>query len=276
MSENYDALFLTPAEVEAVTEPEAAQEAAEGTPEPARDTPAEADPKTVTASPEVATASPEAASAPAEAASPFRVDTALIEQAEAVLAQIEARRNDLAARYERGEISFSEYRAQDRTLDRHQREADGVILQGQIEARVLQQRVQADWGAAVTEFRADPANAVFESEVALPLMKSALDSVRAREPNLTAQQQLHRAKRAVQSQLRALLGMESLPAPSESPATAPSVPRPVAPPTLGVVPTVDSNGPGEFAHLDRLTGIEYEKALSRLNPDQRERYLIGA
>lgn len=47
------------------------------------------------------------------------------------------------------------------------------------------------------------------------------------------------------------------------------------PRTLSDVPVAEANdtGQSEFAHLDNLSGIEFEKALSRLTPDQQDRYL---
>lgn len=47
------------------------------------------------------------------------------------------------------------------------------------------------------------------------------------------------------------------------------------PPTIGGLPaaaTTDPRDDGEFAHLDNLTGMEYERALARLTPDQKARY----
>lgn len=47
------------------------------------------------------------------------------------------------------------------------------------------------------------------------------------------------------------------------------------PRTLSDVPIAEANdtGQSEFAHLDNLSGIEFERALSRLTPDQQDRYL---
>jgi hypothetical protein len=47
------------------------------------------------------------------------------------------------------------------------------------------------------------------------------------------------------------------------------------PPTLGglpaAAPATGGDG-GEFAHLDKLSGIEYERAIARMTPDQRDRW----
>jgi hypothetical protein len=50
------------------------------------------------------------------------------------------------------------------------------------------------------------------------------------------------------------------------------------PTTLGGLPAAQEadTGKNEFDQLDGLTGIEYEKALTKLSPDQQKRYLEGS
>lgn len=51
----------------------------------------------------------------------------------------------------------------------------------------------------------------------------------------------------------------------------------VVPKTLADVPAAESEKPAtdEFAHLDKLTGLELEQAVARLTPDQQARYANG-
>lgn len=47
------------------------------------------------------------------------------------------------------------------------------------------------------------------------------------------------------------------------------------PPTLGGLPVSADSGAGdagEFSHLDRLTGMDFERALAKMTPDQKARY----
>ena len=50
--------------------------------------------------------------------------------------------------------------------------------------------------------------------------------------------------------------------------------------TLANIPAADIEHPGgdadEFAHLDRLNGLELEKAVSRMSEAERERYRAAA
>lgn len=213
------------------------------------------------------------ASAPQADPLPPTVDAGLYQQANEVLGQIEQRLVDLEAQYESGELSFKEFRATERTLLRHQREAEGVIQQAQIEARVTQATVQREWSQAVAEFRKDTTNQAFESPLTLPMMEAALHELRTQQPNLPAKDQLAQAKLNVQTQLRTLLG---LPADAAlTPKAAGAKPSIKAPPVLSIVPMAENNAIGEFAALDRLVGLDYEKALGKLTPDQQQRYLAA-
>lgn len=69
--------------------------------------------------------------------------------------------------------------------------------------------------------------------------------------------------------------------PSDAPKPPPPPPPPQRqrqiPPTLGSLPAAGeddlSGDGGRFAHLDRLTGLDYETALAALSPADRDRYL---
>lgn len=246
-------LFLTPTEVELLAEPESLE------------------PEAVGLEPEAVEAPQEAVEAPvAPEPVPTPVEPPLAAQALAAIAQIDALRDTLADKYEAGEISFKEFRAQERALERQQREAEGVVQQAQLHDQMLHTQSLRDWDNAVAEFRKDAGNAVFESPVTLPLMQSALNAIRSRTPGLSSAEQLLQAKTMVQGQMRALMGLDVLPAP-----------HPVAsrklPPSLGVVPVAYANESDiEFAHLDKLAGLPLEKAIARMTADQRERWLNAA
>lgn len=256
--------LLTDEELAAVAE-DAAETVAESAPETV-DAPVE---PTATADPTPEPAPPAAVEAPPV---PPTVDTGLYQQATSVLEQIEARLMALEAKYEAGELSFQQFRAEERTLARHQREAEGVVMQVRIEAQVAQQTVQREWDAAVREFRQDPGNQVLENPVVLPMMQAVLEDLRAKQPGLSAKDQLNQAKSLVQGQLRSLLGL-----PADAVVAKAQPPRSVikAPPVLSVVPTAEGNTISEFSGLDRLTGMEYEAALGKLTPEQQQRYLAA-
>lgn len=260
--------LLTDAEIEAAAEAEAdiqaetpeAQESPQGPVEaPQAEAPTQVAAQPVAPAPE-----------PSEPVSTVPVDS--LSQAASALDFIAQKLEALEAQYEAGELSFRDFRAAERTLLRHQREAEAVITQARIEAQVAQATVQRDWNSAVAEFRQDPANAAFETPITLPMMQVALNELRAKHPGLSSKDQLQHAKAYVQNQMRALLGLPT-DAPIAPVAPARSAIKP--PPTLSVVPVAAPNESGEFAALDRLKGLEYERALSKLTPDQQSRYLAA-
>lgn len=265
--------LLTEAELAAVNEAEAEAKAEAEAEAPKTEDAQEAAPEAQEAT-QAETPTPVAPEPVAPAPAPSEpspvVPAGEIQQAQAVLDQIAQKLESLEAQYESGEISFKEFRSAERTLLRHQHEAEVIITQARIEAQIQQATVQREWNAAVADFRKEPGNAAFESPVALPMMQAALNELRAKHPGLSSSEQLAQAKSVVQNQLRAMLGL-----PAETPVLPVASPtRPFkAPPVLSVVPTTENNAIGEFAALDRLTGLEYERALAKLTPEQQSRYL---
>jgi hypothetical protein len=53
--------------------------------------------------------------------------------------------------------------------------------------------------------------------------------------------------------------------------------HPDIPKTLANVPSAEANEDGgdEFAWLDKLKGMDYERALSKLSENERERYMAA-
>ena len=247
-------LFLTPTEVELLAEPEVL----------------DAEPLEPVVEAVEAVSAPEALD-PVLTTTPTPIPAVDPSPALQAIAQLDAQRDDLAAKYEAGELSFTDYRKQERVLERHQREAEAVIYQAQVQAQMRQEHSQRDWSAAVSDFRKDPANAVFESPVTLPLMEAALSAVRAQTPGIAATAQLQAAKTMVQGQMRQLLGMDALPV-AATPRTKPQIP-----PSLGGIPVAEPNESNiEFIHLDKMTGLQLEKAIAKMSADQRERWLNAA
>ncbi len=257
--------FLTASEAEMLAEVAAETET---------ETPESADPAPPAESADPAPATESADPAPAsEAVQPAGPDPLVQQQAVQTLQQIDAQRDALAAQYEAGEIGFAAYRTQERALERQARDAEGVLIQYRIETRVQQQQIQQTWDAAVTEFRQEPGAAAFESPVVLPMMEAALEAIRAKSPGLDAKSQLQQAKEVVQSQLRTLLGVDDIPAPVHTAQNAPTKPR-VMIPSLGSVPVAEANDSDlEFTHLGKLNGLALEKAVAKMSPDQRARWL---
>lgn len=225
-----------------------------------------------------APAEPEAKPEPVEAKRDrgYQADANTLSAAQAKLTEIDAAIDALADKYEAGELSFKDYRRAERDLAAQQTALRTEAVKAEVYADMQRQQSLREWNGAVEAFRADPANQAFESPAIIPLMKSQLDAL-WQEPGIAEKSHrwvLDEAKRRVQTQLRAVLGVAEA-----KPEAKPATPRPSAaavtiPPTLGRTPAALPNGAGgEFAALDSLNGIALEDALARMKPEQRDRWL---
>ena len=225
-----------------------------------------------------APAEPEPKAEPVEAKRErgYQADATTLSAAHAKLTEIDAALDALADKYEAGELSFKDYRRAERDLSAQQNALRTEAVKAEVYADMQRQQSLREWNSAVEAFRADPANQAFESPAIIPLMNSQLNAL-WQEPGIAEKSHrwvLDEAKRRVQTQLRAVLGVAEA-----KPEAKPVTPRPSAaavtiPPTLGRTPAALPNGAGgEFAALDSLNGIALEDALARMKPEQRDRWL---
>lgn len=126
-----------------------------------------------------------------------------------------------------------------------------------------------------------------------PLLRSMWDIATkaiAKDPEAVAKGDtwiLREAHRRVMSEIGAARGAPApAPKPAATPAAAPAVKAAVAAraaatggvTSLAAAPAAaggDVTPGGEFAHLESLSGMELEKAIAKLSPDQQDRYLHG-
>ncbi len=192
-------------------------------------------------------------------------------------ADLQAKLEELNKQLEEGDIDLVEYT----------RLRDPIILQ-QVEARLAekfnQQSAEQLWKyeqriffGQNRQYREDPA-----MNGALQAVFKSLDT--QENAHKTGLELLNEAKDLVEASLAKRYGavgkQESNPAPEKSEAQPPKDKKPAIekaelPRTLANVPPADTNDTGrnEFSHLDKLTGVEYEKAVARLTPDQQARDL---
>jgi len=225
-----------------------------------------------------------------ESAQSFNVPTGDLGEIEASIAQLQTARDELESAYESGdsELTYAEHRAK-------LREIDGALLDlnaERAEVKAIQKmnaayqqewwnreiksfkrealradgvdydkdaKLEAEWDKAVRYLGNDPDNA---DKDAGWFLKEAHEIVKARfrlgrtEAAPSAQQNNRRS--AVDEALAARRAKAG-----------------EAPKTLSRLPEagMESEGSGEFSHLDNLSGLDLEKALSRMSADQQDRYL---
>lgn len=228
-----------------------------------------------------AAAQPKDPAPPAAAAAPSA--PLLIVQApadaDAKLAEIAGRKEDLAQKFDDGDITAKEFQKQ---LDAANKEELNITLQVR-EANLTQQmedqRVQNQWVADCNAFVAAHPEYADKEGRAFQVLNETIMAI-ARMPSnasLSNEKALAKAHRMVLVELG-----EDAPAAAAAPAAKPApqqkIPRPAAPPNIANLPAAaipDTSG-GEFKHLERLQSTNpdgYEEALLKLSPAQRDRWL---
>lgn len=277
MSDEYAGLGLSPEELEAlqdddVSAPEPVEEAEDEPDAPVADT---EDAAEGPADEQAAIAEEPVPEAPTAAEPVAEKDpTGFIPQFQAQelpdnLDQIAA---DLDKKFEEGDIALAEY-------NQYRERILSARIQAQMAQQMNAQIAQQRWQWEQETFFNDDRNADLRDPIVQGAMAAALKAIYAdpEKQGMNGWQCLNEAARTVRSVL-GLAAKAATPTPAQ-PAAEPK-PERKAPPvnvkTLGAVPAAESNTPTDnrkFAHLDKLTGLDYEKALARLSPEEQEAYL---
>ena len=251
--------------------------------------------------PEVAAAAAEEPAPSAVREVPFvpRSDVQPVENYDTRMQELDTKRKEVVQRFKAGEIQLDEMMAEKDRID----DERSALRQQQTDyentARREEQYERQLWGSQVASFqRQHPEYGLIPSEdgksmvPANPAMYYALDGIVKQlgsDPRHVAEHgndglwYLEEAHKKVQAQLAAKPASEAKPAVDTKPAVDPkkaaaAARKPdlkVVPKTLGGLPAAEvpeTGTPDEFAHLDKLEGIELENAVRRLSPDQQARY----
>lgn len=187
---------------------------------------------------------------------------------------------DLKQKFEDGELTEAEYNIETSALERKMARLEGKIEaaeeQAEEEAAKIErynQQVQAVWNQEEKAFFGLPENKAFlESPRKLEALNKIVTELQ-QQPNLTPKDFNKLLKDARDSYVKEFgefyQGAKSTP-------SKPVKPQPKIPQTLGNVPAALPNTDGnKFAHLDKLSGKDYEAALAKLSPEDQEAYLRG-
>jgi hypothetical protein len=202
--------------------------------------------------------------------------------------------DELEAKYEEGAIQLEEYRAQRAPLRETIARVDSAVAADaaaqQVHASTYEQAftamVQASLRTAKelgVDYLADTAKLQELDAATTRFARAAPYMLPGKTPTDWDRWALEQAHKEV----GAKYGIK-FDAPPPAPAPGPAAPAPtpaptprpapnlntIPPTTRGAPPAADSSiAQGEFAHLDSLSGIELEKAVAKLTPEQQERYL---
>lgn len=231
---------------------------------------------------DVVAAGPEEGGGPVSAPTAGMPQWQAPENAEQRLTEIETEKDELARKFDDGELTGQEFRAQMKPLDKEERE----IEQARFKASISTETVHHQWfNVTVPAFIAEhpeysegsPLHGALDAEV----RKLQTEASKAGRSQLDGTI-LDQAHRNVQSGIRKVLGLPPLdehkPAPN---ADAGKAPKRELPPSLNSLPADDVTDPddgGKYAYLDRLADrdpMAFEDALAKLPEAEREAYLAA-
>lgn len=237
----------------------------------------DADAAAAAADGQAAGAAAEQPAGPAQQTAPILIAQAP-EDADAKLAEIATKKDELLSQFDDGDITAKEYQQQLDALGKQEREIERAVDKAALAAEMEQQRQQNEWIATVNAFI--DSNSQYKDN---PRLYRALDqevrdiAVTPEAANWSGRQILEKAH----ANLAEAFGFaKEQPKPAVEAAAA-AKPAPQIPPTLGRVPAADINDAagGKYAALDRLADTDpaaYEEAIAKLSDAERDAYMAAA
>ncbi len=230
---------------------------------------------------------PDPAAAPAAApttATPTGYQAALPADYDDKVKAVADREAELKRAFRAGELEFDEFETR---RDELQREREGLTIaraKAEIASEMQAQTAEAQWRTTVERFLDTSAAALDyrKDSEAMADLDGFVKVLAGRESN--SRQPMEWFLAEAHKRVMALRGSSA--APASAPAAAPAVDRKAeaaaarkprlddVPATLAQVPGADGPGDigGEFADVLSLDGLEYEAAIARMTPVQRERF----
>lgn len=193
------------------------------------------------------------------------------------LTAIAAEREALGEKVANGDIDFVEYNKILNALLDEKQSIEIKVTQERIANEMRRQEDMRSWEVAQASFFHRPENrSLVETRAGFAAMDAAVKEIveSGRNHGHDYGWLLAEAKKTV---MTAFGIPQATPAsPAAPPTKTAERPRPgksAVPVTLGDIPAAQSNDADEFAHLDKLDGMELEEVLARMSPEAAERYL---
>lgn len=181
--------------------------------------------------------------------------------------------------YEDGDISFAEYRKEQRRLDKEAHALQKLADDVELDRKLAHEKVVGQWqGLMDTFIPAHPE--LSKTKTRMNVFDTILQRVTAEtigKGKMPGTADVNKAYK----EWCAEFDVEPEAASSDGKGkgkAAPAKPKKKAPPVLGGMPAAQGNdaADGRFAQLDRLSGDAFEDALAKLSPADRDAYLQGA
>lgn len=177
----------------------------------------------------------------------------------------------LRAKLNDGDIGLNEFTEQLDAIGKEERALERQVWEAENAQKQNDHNANQRWQWEQEQFFAAPANAAYKDKYLLTALDAAIKDL-ANDPANASKKGPWFLSQA-DKMIRERFGMAKSEKQDIDP---PPPPRRRAPPTLAGLPSAElpeTGGGDEFAHLDKLGGVELEAALAKMTPDQQDRYL---
>jgi hypothetical protein len=223
----------------------------------------------------------EADEGPTEVAAPLRAKAP--EKAEEAIAAIRAEEEELATKFDDGEITAREFRDGLNKLGERREELNWSKRKAELAGEMSRQAQENAWHAEVRDFMTTTGANIAKSKAAMIAFDEVVKAVTADPANqkLSDRAQLDKAFKLFMDDVGGALGAKvEAPAPKPKGEAAVKKER-VVPPTLAKMPAAEpeSTDGGKYAALDRLAisdPLGYEKAIAKMSETEQAEYLRSA
>lgn len=211
-----------------------------------------------------------------------RYQVALPADYEASVAALKEDKRALSEKFKAGDVEIDDYTTQMEALDDRRDALNDLRVRAAIAQDMNTQTSAQQWKFTIDRFTKNIArdekidySADLEKQADLDTFVKAL-AANPKNADKDMEWFLNEAHRRV----KAFHGIVTTdPTPEQKPAAKPTRKSPVdaLPATLAQVPGSDGPGDvsGEFSELDSLEGLDYEQAIAKMTPVQRERFVQG-
>lgn len=199
---------------------------------------------------------------------------------EAQKTAIETQRDEIAQKFEDGDMTAREFQAENRKLDKQDNDLDWLVRKAELSAETTQAQTEATWYKSTSDFLADHPE-IMKNELVYNAFDAVVRKITGDKANhgLSDRKQLEKAHAEWAEALGITVDPAAKPAADKKPAPAAKGKRDL-PPNLGTVPaaTASETDDGKYAALDRLIETDplaYEAALAKMTPAESDAYLAS-
>lgn len=230
-----------------------------------------------------APAAPAAEAAPAVADEPVAAPSAPLfvaaapADADVKLAEIASQKAELRKQHDDGDITTDEMLGKLDVLGKEERAIERAVDRANIAASMEEQRQKNQWDNDCNAFI--KANPVYNTDQ--ELFTHLNETVKAfaampRNATLSGPALLEKAHNALMAERGTPVQAAAAAAPAPAKAAV-KIPAQVVPPSLHSMPAAEQAAAGtdRFAHLAKLNGFELEKALSKMNAEERDAFMAA-